>query len=426
MINTSPYNQASESVQLMTVFKSKGLEFERVFLLGCVDEVWGEKARGNSNKLTLPANLASIRRAGASEDERLRILYVAMTRAKLGLYLTSYSQAYSGKATTRLKYLYEREQEDGSFRALALPEKYQLVQTSDSEVPALAALETNWRNRYMQSLADASLKALLSERLENYQLSPTHLNTFIDMKRGGPREFLLNTLLRFPQAPGASGQFGNAIHETLEWYQHQVNAKKTPGGTLALTEFEKRMLAKGLEAGETKLLIERGKLALTSYLKSASFKPGDRPEAMFKNEGVFVGDARLGGKIDKLELNPNDKTLIIVDYKTGKPSEKWASDIKFHKYKQQLYIYKMLIEASNSYKGWTVAGERLDFIEPDASGNTVSLELKFNQKEFDETKLLLEIMWRKVMALDLPDTGGYSKNMAGTKKFEQDLLDGKA
>src|SRR5206468_11740273 len=87
MLNTSPYSQQADSVQLMTVFKAKGLEFEHVFIISSLDDVWGSSARDNGNKLTLPANLIPIRHAGATEDERLRIFFVALTRARTGLYL---------------------------------------------------------------------------------------------------------------------------------------------------------------------------------------------------------------------------------------------------------------------------------------------------------------------------------------------------
>jgi len=95
MLNTSPYAQSANSVQLMTVFKAKGLEYQHVFLPGCLDDVWGSSSRGNSNKLTLPANLHPIRHAGATDDERLRILFVAITRAKIGLYMTSPTRKFS-------------------------------------------------------------------------------------------------------------------------------------------------------------------------------------------------------------------------------------------------------------------------------------------------------------------------------------------
>ncbi|MGH7195977.1 MAG: ATP-dependent helicase [Candidatus Saccharimonadales bacterium] len=425
MTNTSPYNQAGESVQLMTVFKAKGLEFEHVFLLGASDDIWGASARGNSNKITLPANLAPLRRAGASDDERLRILFVAITRAKVGLYLTSTISNYSGKATTRLKYLDEREQDDGGIKTLILPEKYQLVRSSSAEVPSLARLETNWQVRHMGALNETNLKVLLAERLENYQLSPTHLNTFIDLERGGPRAFLLNTLLKFPQAPSGAGQYGNAIHETLEWLQQQINKSKNPSASSTIEYFATKMRAKKLAEKETELRLEQGKNELAAYLKNANFKPGDQPEHSFKNEGVFVGDAHLSGKIDKLELDNKNKTLKIVDYKTGSPSAKWQSNLKFHKYKQQLHIYKILIEGSPSYRGWHVDSMRLDFIQPSDNSQNCQLELKFDEKEFDETKLLIEAVWRHVKQLDLPDISRYSKDYAGSKQFEKDLLEDK-
>lgn len=425
MINTSPYNQASESVQLMTVFKAKGLEFEHVFLLGCIDEIWGSKASGGSNQLALPANLASIRRAGASDDERLRILFVALTRAKLGLYLTSASSNYAGKATTRLKYFDERETEKDKFEALILPEKYQKVVSSQSEIPDISALETNWQNRHVSALASTKLADLLAERVKNYQLSPTHLNTFIDLERGGPRAFLLNTLLKFPQAPSPAGSYGNAIHETLEWLQLEINNNKRPTSAQILNYFEKDMISKKLASDETVRRIEQGRFELEKYLASTNFKKDDEAEVKFKNEGVFVGRAHLNGKIDKLEIDKANKSLIIVDYKTGSPAGKWGYDLKFHKFKQQLYIYKMLVENSASWRGWTVASERLDFIKPDTSGANLSLELKFARDEFEQTQALVEAMWRHVQALHFPDVSGYSRDFAGTKQFEADLVAGK-
>ena len=48
LLNTSPYHQAGESVQLMTVFKSKGLEFSHVFLLAVDDSTWGSSGKSSS------------------------------------------------------------------------------------------------------------------------------------------------------------------------------------------------------------------------------------------------------------------------------------------------------------------------------------------------------------------------------------------
>lgn len=427
MQSTSPYAQAADAVQLMTVFKAKGLEFEHVFLVSCQDDVWGASARGNSNKLTLPANMAPIRHAGASDDERLRILFVALTRARFGLHLVSHTQTMSGKITKRLQYFNEQEQTDGSFKAMILPEKYQQIVSGDSQPPALELLETDWRQRHIDGVSHAQLKALLAERVQHYQLSPTHLNSFTDMEYGGPHAFFLRTLLRFPQAPSLSGQFGNAIHETLEWFQRQINDERVPTHEQAINYFRVRLQAKKLTAEQTKLEIERGEKALSAYLakRGTTFRPGDTAEHNFRHEAAFLDNVHLSGKIDRMEIDRQAKTITVVDYKTGKSYAKWESKPSLHKYRQQLYCYKLLIELSRSYAGYKVTSGRLEFIEPDNHDCINSLELRFADDELEDTKQLLAAMWRHVQTLNFPDTSRYAPTLPGIKQFEADLLAGK-
>ncbi|MDB5186242.1 MAG: uvrD [Candidatus Saccharibacteria bacterium] len=425
MLNTSPYNQQSDAVQIMTVFKSKGLEFEHVFMPCCHDDVWGGSSRGNSNKLTLPANLSPIRHAGATDDERLRILFVALTRAKFGLYLSSYSLTYSGKPTKRLKYLGEQEQEDGRFMCAMLPEHASTVVTETHTAPELQLLELDWRSRHLEGIATSSMHGLLDERIKRYQLSPTHLNSFIDLQYGGPEKFFFNTLLRFPQAPGIDGQYGNAIHETLEWIQHRIDEKdEMPPIQDTFKYFAAQLKHKKLTEEQFKLEMERGELALTAYLQKRGkiFLPGDKAEHSFKNEGVFIGDVHMGGKIDRMEVDKATKTITVVDYKTGKAYSSWKSEAKLHKYRQQLYCYKLLIEGSHTFKGYTVTKGRLEFIEPDANSEIHTLEITFKDEEVERTKQLLQAMWRYVQKLELPDTSAYSKDLRGIQAFEHDLI----
>lgn len=426
MLHTSPYNQALDSVQLMTVYKSKGLEFDHVFLLSCNDETWGSSSRSNSNKLTLPANLSPIRHSGASEDERLRLLFVAITRAKYGLYLPNYLSTYSGKNTVRLKYFDEREDENGDFVAHMLPAAFSAIASSDLEAPSLQSLQTNWQAKHLEA-HDKTLRALLTERLSDYQLSPTHLNTFCDLIYGGPQSLFFTVLLRFPTAPGIQGEFGNAIHESLQWVQNYVNEhEQLPDTQQVIAYFAGHMKAKKLLPDETERLLERGSVALTSYLdqRGQFFAKGNIAEKSFKREGVFIGDVHMAGKIDRLEINPETKTITVVDYKTGKPFERWASDAKLHKYRQQLYCYKLLIEGSHTYAGYTVTMGRLEFIEPDEFGKTHALELQFSDTELTRTKQLLAALWQHVRTLNFPDTSGYDMSLKGIKAFEDDLLEG--
>lgn len=428
MINTSPYAQQEDAVQLMTVFKSKGLEYKHVFLPACEDEVWGSSSRDNSNKLTLPANLQPIRHAGATDDERLRILYVAITRAKKGLYLTSSLQNYNGKPTKRLKYFDEREQADGTFKACILPEQDQEVHMDDHEAPDITLLELDWRARHLTGIADISLQGLLHERLKTYQLSPTHVTDFINLEYAGPEKFYFKTILKFPEVPLPDAQFGNAVHETLEWIQHRVGDLKTLlAAADILAYFRQRMAAKRLTEQRTALEIERGEKALNIWLKQRGhiFRPQDIAEKSFHNEGVFVGDVHMSGRIDRMEIDKEHRTITVVDYKTGKPYSSWKSDPKLYRYRLQLYCYKFLIEGSHTFEGYTVTSGRLEFIEPDEQGKVHSLELTYSEAEEQETAKLMASMWHHVHKLDFPDVSAYPATMAGIKSFVADLIDDK-
>ncbi|MBW3569459.1 ATP-dependent helicase [Candidatus Parcubacteria bacterium] len=426
MINSSPYKQSDDAVQLMTVFKAKGQEFEHVYLPACIDEVWGESSRGNNNKLTLPPNLAPIRHAGATQDERLRIFFVALTRAKVGLYLTSYKYNYAGKATKRLKYLNEQSDDETNYQTMVLPDSNRENRQTSHDAPELQALQTSWQDRHISEFSSTKLRALLDERLAKYQLSPTHLNSFYDLEYAGPEAFFFNTILRFPSAPTPSGQFGNAIHELLHWFQLEVNKnQKLPSKKAASKYFEQKMTAKKLNPEETKLLIERGTHALDIYLsqREGMFTPGNIAEHDFRNEGVFARDAHLSGKIDLLEIDKKQKTINVVDYKTGGSFDKWSASVsKLHKYKQQLYIYKLLIEGSHSFKGYEVTGGRLEFVEPNSGGEIQTLSIAFNEAELSKTKALINAMWQSVKTLNLPDVSAYETTFAASKKFENDTI----
>jgi ATP-dependent helicase/DNAse subunit B len=308
---------------------------------------------------------------------------------------------------------------------LVLPVHAQAIVSSDHQAPTLASLELNWRQRHVTARGEVDLRNLLDGRLDNYQLSPTHLTKFIDLEYGGPEVFFFDVLLRFPQAPTANSQFGNAIHETLEWIQHQVARSGTiPSIPDTLKHFASYMQTCKLTPVQKELELERGQKALSAYLavRGSSFKSTDKAEHNFKNEGVFVGKAHMSGKVDRMEIDAANKTITVVDYKTGKPHAKWGSEPRLHRYQMQLYCYKLLIEGSHSFRGYKVTSGRIEFIEPDVDGKIYSLELAFKDDELERVKVLVDALWDRVQALDFPDVSGYEASLAGIKQFEADLI----
>jgi DNA helicase-2/ATP-dependent DNA helicase PcrA len=419
--NTHPLAQADNAVQLMTAFKAKGLEFEHVFIVSAHNDVWGSKTRRQYNKLAMPPNMRHIRYMEVSEDERKRLLYVAITRAQKNLHITSHTTKDSGRATEPAAYLLEA---DGTTQIL--PSGMQNVHYDTSRTEQLQAdTATLWESRHLQ--LDAPMRAMITERLERYRLSPTHLNTFIDTERGGPATFFIQTILRFPQAPSIDGEFGTAIHNTLEWLQNQHN-KNTPPSPEKIAQYFKTAIAgRFIPTDQQQKVIERGVHALSAYTKARTsmFTQAARSEVNFAAESVHIEGARISGKIDRLEINEQDKTIAIADYKTGAAFTSWrtGSDLKHLKYEQQLYMYKLLVEGSHSFAGYRVTSARLEFVEPDNTGVIPpALHVTFTPEKEAELRALIPVIWQHIQDVDMPAIDQYKKNASGAHAFIADLL----
>lgn len=426
LLNTSPYHSAQNAVQLLTAYGSKGLEFDTVYVLATLDDVWGMKARGLSSNITLPKNLQIIRHAGSSKDERKRLFYVALTRAKHTLIMTSYSQDYSGKSSARLEFLAESEV-SGQISSPLLPASMNTVYQTDHAEPQLDDIATYWHNRHIHATSQPDLRELLAPRLDKFQLSATHLNTFTDLVYGGPEKLFINTILKFPKAPSADGQYGNAIHETLETLHYMLRSNgELPDTEEVIDIFKRKLQSKKLSTGDYNRQLGRGEKALELFMPQwwPNFNPANEAEVQFRDEGVFVGDAHLSGNLDLLLIDHENQIMQVVDYKTGKPHSRWSKDVKMHKYRQQLLFYKLLIEGSHTYSKYTVEQGRLVFVEPTEDGKLAELPpLNYDNDEIKRTKELILAVWNRIKKLDFPDTSSYSKDLKGIIEFEDWLIE---
>lgn len=425
--STNPYASGANAVQLMTAYKAKGMEFTAVFILATDDETWGSRSRSIGARISLPPNLKFIRYKGTTEDERLRLFYVAITRAKSQLYLVGFTQNYAGKSMTRMKYLDENVNEEGRLVSPLLPEEKQTILTAEDGVPEpTTELAAYWQQRHESALKSADMQSLLQDRLRSFQLSATHISDFVDFVNCGPQSFFLRTILRFPSAPRSELQYGNAVHETLEWIHNSAKQNgKVPGETAVWKTFAERLDAKHMTEHDHKQRLAQGKETLSIYLqqRTHTISPDNIVEHNFRHEGVFAGDAHLGGKIDKLIINKKTKEIVIVDYKTGRSHHQWGRETNLHKNRQQLYFYKALVEGSHTFAGYKVTGAYLEFVEPDESGKIQELHLDLNETEYKFTKQLAESVWHHIMHTDLPDTTKYTQDLKGVEDFERDLAE---
>jgi len=419
IVDTNPHTQTTKAVQVMTCYKAKGLEFDIVFLINAQDEVWGPTARSRSLRLTLPKNL-HIAPASDGDNDKLRLLFVAMTRAKHTLHVTSYTHNLDNKLSPGLSFINDN--------SLGLQPR---VLDKPVTTKAVEILATDWSYRFRQIIADKP--SLLEPILAKYKLSVTHLNNFTNVVDAGPQYFLVHNLLRFPAAVTPAAAYGDAIHKTLQWTYGQLRehgALPTQPKTLAF--FMDILARKHLRIVDYRKFERRGHQALTGYIKQRQqqFSAQDLIERGFNNEGVVIDGAVLSGKIDKMRFAESGR-VQVVDFKTGKPSTSWQGKdayekIKLHKYRQQLLFYKLLVEHSASFgKKVKVTDGALEFIEPNDEAELVeNLGINYDDAlELQRFTRLITSVWQHIMVLEFPDISKYPKNLAGIIQFEDDLLD---
>lgn len=421
ILNKSPYHESDQAVQLQTVHSAKGLEYEHVFLIAADNKNWSE-AKGNTDLITLPRNLEHVRHTGDSADEKIRVLFVAITRAKSHLYITYSLSDFAGHDADRLKYLDIREDNNHSITSQTTPSQFaKIIQSDEEGIDPETIAPDKWLDSYVPD--DETRKNLLRPYVEKYRLSPTHLNTFIDLRYGdGPISFLRNYIIGEPgdETNNFALIYGNLIHEIMD----EIN-KENISNEEAIKRFEERIdnadadsktkddLHKRGQAELAKFLAERGDLIRNTNAES---------ERGFFTETITLGDAILTGKIDRVEINEDEKTIVVSDFKTGNAKHKWSTYDSTFAYKIQLYFYKFLIENSKDFRNYKVTTGRIDYISPDDDGDIVSLELKFNEKEAAEIRHLIQVVFKHIKALDLPDITVAQKSSNPTKAFYDQLV----
>jgi DNA helicase-2/ATP-dependent DNA helicase PcrA len=408
-------SEASSAVRLMTAHASKGLEFDTVFITGAVEQAWGEKVRGRSRMISYPENL-QLSPAGDSPDERLRLFFVAATRAKRQLFISYSSTNDTGKPLDRAGFL------------LPLGEAHHIDEPDTIET-VIQDIQQQWYSGV--ATPNTALKELLASTLDRYKLSATHLGNFLDVTRGGPQLFLIHNLLRFPKSMSPAAAYGSAIHATLQRaHAHLSATKKYRAFEDILNDFESELATYRLSEKDANDLLQKGIHTLQSFLDETyqTFTPEQKVELNFSGQQSIVDGAHLTGSLDLVDIDTAAKTIQVTDYKTGHPSNTWKGTtdyekLKLHRYRQQLMFYKILVEHSRDFNTYTVNRGVLQFVEPTATGQILALDDDFSNAELDEFKKLVAAVYARITSLDLPSTDEFEPTYKGVLAFEKFLID---
>jgi DNA helicase II / ATP-dependent DNA helicase PcrA len=398
----SVFVTGDNAVELLTVHKAKGLEFDTVYIINVLDTNWKPSTGGRK----APANLP-LQPVLDDSDDYARLMYVAATRAKRSLIVASYRTDVAGKDVLASPLVHD------------LP----LVTVTKEQLESpVVVLEQNLSWPHLNSKDE---KRNLSRQLDEFVLSASSYLSFLDLSSGGPEQFLESQLLSLPQAKTTNMAFGTAIHAALEYAQIAANTSSLSKEKV-LEHYVTALGDQWLPTVDYERYIDHGKQLLSSLLESSTFwiTKGGLPEQSLND--ITIGAARVKGTIDR--INIHDDTLTIIDYKTGKPLSSFITRdqtkaVKAWKHRTQLVFYAMLIKHSARFKPREIIGQ-MWYLQASAAKELIR-EYKPSPEEITRTEQLSEIIYTKVKELNLPIVTHYSADYLGIQLFEQDLLDGK-
>ncbi len=392
---------SEDTVNVLTMHKSKGKEFPIVFVTDLADGrfpgLWRESA------FSIPVELMSNKSRDPdsktlhTNDER-RLFYVAVTRAMDELYLL-YPKRYSGNVNEKQpsQFLCELDYENnpliktvefeesetfGTGSEDALQRKKESLQMAAAGAIGQGHLATAVhrivelsRIRYCEdhgNLSGFDPTAILNVDVEELDLSSDVIEKrppLIDIEsftasassirayNDCPLKFKFQKILRVPQPPSAVLHLGTVIHSAVD----EIAKKKAKGKTVsrekALEIVKERWIFRTYpnHTAEDNAM-DRAKKMIGTYVEWETSRHNTMVETEMPFE-VRIGNVVFTGRIDRLEVNPKGD-FEVVDFKTGSSSiarKDAASDI-------QLNIYAVAVR---NLKGKLPAKATLFYVEKD-------------------------------------------------------------
>lgn len=366
-----------DAVNVMTVHAAKGLEFEHVFIGNLVDKRF--PSIGRKDPIELPdALLKEILPEGDFHlQEERRLFYVAMTRAKSGLYFVS-AEDYGGARKKKLsRFLLEAN----------IATDKELAPTPTGEV------------RFASEKPEESTEQKLP-------LPKTLSFTQIKAFETCPYQYRFAHLLKVPVPGRATFSFGKTIHAALQEFFKRVQSRQgaqqqglfgaseqqstePPSLNELLEIYEDRWIDDWYEsAAQKKEYKENGRRILKEFYNSHN---GTFPTPTYLEKGFVlrVGDYGVRGFIDRVD--PEGDGLEIIDYKTGNPPK---DNKRVDKDQLQLYAIAaedVLKEKPVKLTFWYLENNTKITFEPDREAQTKLQEKiqrtakKIEQSDFKAT-----------------------------------------
>lgn len=322
-----------DMIRILTIHSSKGLEFKYVFIVNLVEKRFPSQRR--SEPIPIPSGLLHNSETTTEQhiQEERRLLYVAITRAKKGVYLTS-ADNYGGV----------RKRKPSRFLSEL---NYDITETT----------ETNIQNIIND-------KKIITDEVKKIhitlpkQFSFTQLSSF----KLCPLQYKFAYVFKIPLSGKWTFSYGKTMHNTLEDY-FKLWIERSATKTQSIPVSIKEMLEIYKNRWEDDWYINdeqrekyrtKGEKELKTYYKSLK-DDLPKPISIEQNFKLKIDNIILKGRIDRIDTYEDG--VEIIDYKTGTP--KLKNKLK-RADKEQLYLYQI---AANEILGLNTKKLTLHYLE---------------------------------------------------------------
>ncbi len=340
----------AHGVRLMTAHRSKGLEFDYVYIVGAWDTHWGNRRRSDTFALPL---------AGGDEEENAderRLFYVALTRARIGVSLSYGRVAASGRERLPCQFI---EEMHGAHKEVIDMSSFEASIDPDALLRAP-------QQGTAPSVAD---REYISELFADQGLSVTALNNYLTC----PWQYFYSNLIRIPKIPTKYMVLGTAVHVALKRFFDALR-DTTADEAILLEAFDTALTHTSLSGAVYDQVHDRGREALAGWFKTyagtwhTDTRNEYRVDTSITLNSTEVPQLRVRGDLDKLEVHSDG--VVVVDYKTGAPKTRnhmlgKTKAVDAGDYFRQLVFYKMLLDAEGVYH---MREGVIDFVQPKTVG----------------------------------------------------------
>ncbi len=360
-----------DTINLITVHSSKGLEFKAVFMPSLINDRF--PSQNKKFGFDVPDELVENKEILPDKDyflqEERRLFYVGVTRAKKYLFL-SHAKTYGKREKSKSTFLVEGGIEPREIEKIEISETQKtyiqesLFQDNEKE---------NGGSDYHSKL-----------KLDDFGKIPDSLSyTSINLYKTCPLRYKYQMILNFPIKQSKALSFGNTIHETLKEF-HQRKLTRPVLLSELLEIYKNKFQPYGYDDRDNQIeYYHEGIRILKQYFE----KYGNLHQKHVVIEKFFkfeLGGVIVSGKIDRIDRIDDEKyEYEIIDYKTGEPK----SDKELQN-DDQLTLYAL---AAKNYFKYDKVKLSYFYLEKDIAKNAERSETDFKRLETEVASIYQKI-----------------------------------